>query len=134
VHIFDQSVGSISRTRDGRFVSVFVKHEEANDAARTKKAFVALAWSDDLIHWSDPKELTEITDVLTSDCSANARYAYPALLSIEDGVVRQSELRGRIFLSLVRFNIQNCKLSLDRDLVFRELAGGLVESNLAKSR
>jgi hypothetical protein len=134
VHIFDQSVGSISRTRDGRFVSVFVKHEEANDAARTKKAFVALAWSDDLIHWSDPKELTEITDVSTSDCSANARYAYPALLSIEDGVVRQSEMRGRIFLSLVRFNIQNCKLSLDRDLVFRELAGGLVESNLAKSR
>jgi hypothetical protein len=134
LHIFDQSVGSISRTSDGRFVSVFVKHEESNDAARTKKAFVALAWSDDLIHWSDPKELTEITDVSTSDCSANARYAYPALLSIEDGVVRQSELRGRIFLSLVRFNIQNCKLSLDRDLVFRELTGGLVESNLAKSR
>jgi hypothetical protein len=134
LHIFDQSVGSISRTGDGRFVSVFVKHEESNDAARTKKAFVASAWSGDLIHWSDPEKLTEITDVSTSDCSANARYAYPALLSIDDGVVRQGELRGRIFLSLVRFNIQNCKLSLNRDLVFRELTGGLVESNFAKSR
>jgi hypothetical protein len=56
------------------------------------------------------------------------------LLSIEDGVVRQGELRGRIFLSLVRFNIQNCKLSLNRDLVFRELTGGLVEPNFTKSR
>jgi hypothetical protein len=132
--LFDQSVGSISRTGDGRFVSVFIKREKSNDAGRPNRFFVDLAWSVDLIHWSDPEQLTEITDVSTSDCSENARYAFPALLSIEDGVIRQGELRGRIFLSIVRFNIQNCKLSLNRDLVFRELTGGLDEPNFTKSK
>ncbi len=94
---------------------------------------VNLAWSDDLIHWSAPEKLTEIMDVSTSDCLANPRYAFPALVSIENGVIRQGELRGRIFLSMVRFNIQDCKLSLNRDLVFRELIGGLIEPNFTKS-
>jgi hypothetical protein len=132
--IFDQTVGSISRTSDGRFVAAFIKREEAKGPGQKSRFFVDLAWSDDLIHWSAPEQLTTITDVATSDCSANARYAFPALVSIEDGVIRQGELRGRIFLSLVRFNIQNCKLSLNRDLVFRELTGGLVEPNFTKSK
>jgi len=130
--IFDQSVGSISRTADGRFVSVFTKHEKLPDTAGEEKFSVNLAWSGDLIHWSAPEELTEITDVATSDCS-KPRYAFPSLVSIDNGAIRQSELRGRIYLSMVRFNIENCKLTLNRDLVFSELIGGLVEPNFSKS-
>jgi hypothetical protein len=130
--IFDQSVGSISRTSDGRFVSVFIKQEKSPDTAAPNRFVVDLSWSGDLIHWSAPEELTEITDVSASDCS-KARYAFPALVSIENGVIRQSELRGRMYLSMVRFNIEDCKLTLNRDLVFRELIGGLVEPNFTKS-
>jgi hypothetical protein len=132
--IFDQSVGSISKTSDGRFVSVFTRHEKSRDTAGDNRFHVDLAWSGDLIHWSAPEELTEITDVSASDCSLNARYAFPALVSIENGVIRQGELRGRIYLSMVRFNIEDCKLTLNRDLVFRELIGSLVDPNFTKSK
>jgi hypothetical protein len=112
---------------------VFIKHEKSPDTAGATRFSVNLAWSGDLIHWSAPEELTAIEDVSTSDCSVNARYAFPALVSIENGAVRQGELRGRIFLSMVRFNIQDCKLTLNRDLVFREVIGDLVEPNFTKS-
>ncbi len=132
--IFDQSVGSISKTSDGRFVSVFTRHETSPGSAGATRFHVDLAWSDDLIHWSAPEELTEITDVSASDCLLNARYAFPALVSIDNGVIRQGELRGRIYLSMVRFNIEDCKLTLNRDLVFRELIGGLIDPNFTKSK
>lgn len=123
--LFEQSIGSISQVADGKFVSTYIKRERRKD--ETGNDFnVVLSWSNDLLHWSEPQPLVRIDDISSTDCSRAARYAFPSLVSIDNGAIGQEQLKGHIFLSMVRFNIHHCEVSLDRDLVFREIKSPLV--------
>jgi hypothetical protein len=71
----------------------------------------------DLLHWSAPRLLAAMPLVFAYRCGASAVYAYPSLLDPGSRSPNFDSVSGRAFLYLTRFNMDGCKLPMDRDLV-----------------
>jgi hypothetical protein len=85
-------------------------------ASRPEGTGVFIATSPDLIHWSKSALALELPISGKQGCAA-AAYNYPSLLD-PDSPGRNFETVGdKAWLYLTRFNVQDCKLVMDRDLV-----------------
>ncbi|KAA5595961.1 hypothetical protein [Blastochloris sulfoviridis] len=108
--IFENSVGSITRF-ENRFVAVYIAAD--NYSLKDPNFYVYYRTSKDLVNWGKPNVLMPINDVSSVRCGDKSRYAYPSLLQDEE---LQRDGASAV-LTLVRFNVRNCRNTLDRDLI-----------------
>lgn len=86
-------------------------------AARPEGMGVFVATSPDLISWSKAVLALPMTISGKQGCGEAAAWNYPSLLD-PDSPTRMFETVGdRAWLYLTRFNLKDCKLAMDRDLV-----------------
>jgi hypothetical protein len=113
------SFGSIQRVEGSDFViAVLIAEDGAGEQYHRQLAY---SLSKDLVNWSDPVGLAPIADFGSRDCGDAARFAYPSLMDF-NSASRNFESIGRTAeLFLTRFNIHDCRHSMDRDLVSRML-------------
>jgi hypothetical protein len=73
--------------------------------------------SDDLIHWTPRKLITEVESRQTYECGDPDPISYPSVLD-PDSSSRNFETTGkRAYIYVTRFNYDSCKETSDRDLV-----------------
>jgi len=73
--------------------------------------------SDDLVHWTPRKQIMKVESRNTYRCGEPDPVGYPSVLD-PDSTSRNFETTGkRAFLYFTRFNYEDCRESLDRDLV-----------------
>ena len=73
--------------------------------------------SDDLVHWTPRKLITEVESRNTHECGEPDPVAYPSVLDPESAS-RNFETTGkRAYLYFTRYNYEACRETLDRDLV-----------------
>lgn len=100
----------------GLFVALFAASRAAGPAGRQTPG-VYYATSRDLLAWSDPALLLELPIMFAYTCGVPAVYAYPSLID-ESAATRNFDTVGdRAYLYATRFNMTDCKLPMDRDLV-----------------
>lgn len=86
-------------------------------AVRPEGMGVFLATSPDLIHWSPAKLALPLTISGKQDCSEAAAWNYPSLLDPTSRSRTFETVGNTAYLYLTRFNLADCKLGMDRDLV-----------------
>jgi len=91
------------------------------DGRRRDVIGVHYATSRDLITWSRTALLAEIPIMQRFPCGASAVYAYPSLLDGESPSRNFETVGDRAWLYLTRFNMTDCRLGRDRDLVRRSV-------------
>lgn len=73
--------------------------------------------SRDLLRWSAPRLLYEVPVMFAYACGAKVVYAYPSLLDPASPSRDFDRVSGRAYLYLTRFNMTDCRLTMDRDLL-----------------
>jgi hypothetical protein len=73
--------------------------------------------SDDLIHWTRRELLMETTAIQTFRCGGPNPIAYPSLIDPGSDSRDFATTGRRPYLYFTRFNYENCRRSLNRDLV-----------------
>jgi hypothetical protein len=107
---------SLTQLPDGTFIGLFAAKRPLvpGDAAVTG---VYAITSRALLHWSEPQLLLAVPMMFDFPCGAAAVYAYPSLLDPDSPSPTFATVGARPFLYLTRFNIRDCRLGMDRDLV-----------------
>lgn len=86
-------------------------------ATRPEGGGVFVATSPDLIHWSQAKLALPLTVAGQQGCGEAAAFNYPSLID-PTSPTRNFETTGdRAMLYMTRFNLDSCKLGMDRDLI-----------------
>lgn len=111
------TINSVSRLDgSGNYVALLAAARPAVPGGASV-AGIYYAISSDLLHWTEPRLLMAVPIMFAFDCDAGSVYAYPSLLD-ENSSSRTFETVGRAaFLYLTRTKTQNCRLTMDRDLV-----------------
>ena len=75
------------------------------------------ATSDDFIHWSMPSLLMKATLLWEDDCSQDTSFFYPSLIDPEATSASFEDVDGDAYLYFVRYNLERCKVTWNRDLM-----------------
>jgi hypothetical protein len=86
-------------------------------ASRPEGSGVFIATSADLIHWSKPALAVPMTIGGQQSCTEATAYNYPSLLDPHSPSRNFESVGDQAWLYLTRFNLHDCKLTMDRDLV-----------------
>ena len=73
--------------------------------------------SDDLVHWTPRKLITEVENRNTHECGEPDPVAYPSVLDPESTSRNFDTTGKRAYLYFTRYNYEACRETLDRDLV-----------------
>ena len=107
----------------GAPVSSVVRHEPSGQyiatmaATRPEGMGVFVATSADLIRWSKPVLALPLTIAGKQGCAEAAAWNYPVLLDPDSRSRMFETVDDTAYLYLTRFNLKDCKLVMDRDLV-----------------
>ncbi len=71
----------------------------------------------DLIRWSDPKLVLELPLTTGFGCDEKSAWAHPSLIDPDSASPSFDTVGQRAQLYLTRFNLTDCRLQMDRDLV-----------------
>lgn len=111
------TVGAVVRqTGSGAFIAVTA----AVRAERSGEPPVPGIWyatSRDLVRWSPPRLLMKAPLMFAFGCGDKEVFAYPSLLDPDSPSRNFDTVGDRAFLYLTRFNMTDCKLPMNRDLV-----------------
>lgn len=105
---------SLTQRSDGSFIGLFAASRPRVMGDGTG---VYAITSRDLLHWSEPQLLLAVPMMFNYPCGAAAVYAYPSLLDPDSPSATFATVGDRPFLYMTRFNIRDCRLGMDRDLV-----------------
>lgn len=80
---------------------------------------VGIWWttSTDLIQWTEPRLLWAVPLLTRLDCDQPAAFYYPALLDPASDSRNFETIGDRPYLYLTRLNLENCRVTWNRDLV-----------------
>ena len=113
---------SLTQQADGTFVGLFAASRPLVPGGAAVTGVYATT-SRDLLRWSEPKLLLAVPMMFNFPCGAASVYAYPSLLDPESASPTFATVGEDPFLYLTRFNVRDCRLGMDRDLVrFRVVA------------
>ncbi|MDJ1159978.1 hypothetical protein QNA08_17330 [Chelatococcus sp. SYSU_G07232] len=73
--------------------------------------------SRDLLHWSEPSLVMEAQLLWDKDCTRPDAYFYPSLIDAGARTFSFEDFGDKGFLYLTRYQLKNCKVTWDRDLV-----------------
>jgi hypothetical protein len=105
----------VRHAQSGAYLALFVAANNDPKESETQAIYVAASW--DLITWSEKSKVMSISTPGRQRCPRSAPLGYPSLLD-PNSVSRNFETVGdNAQLFLTRFNLQNCEVSLDRDLI-----------------
>ena len=86
--------------------------------------------SSDLIHWSPPQLVWAAPILWRYGCDGRAPVFYPSLLDPDTASRNFETVDDRGFIYFTSFNLSNCKVSWDRDLMRLEIA---ISTDLARA-
>lgn len=86
-------------------------------ATRPEGMGVFVATSPDLVHWSAPSLALPMIIAGKQSCGEAAAFNYPSLLDPASPTRNFETVGDRAYVYLTRFNLENCKLGMDRDLI-----------------
>jgi hypothetical protein len=86
-------------------------------ATRPEGGGIFVATSPDLIHWSKPRLALPLTVAGKQGCGEAAAFNYPSLLDPASPTRNFESTGDRAYLYMTRFNLEACKLGVDRDLI-----------------
>lgn len=107
----------------GAPVSSVVRHQPSGlyvatmAAVRPEGMGVFLSTSADLIRWSPPTLVLPLTIAGKQRCTETEAWNYPVLLDPHSPSRTFETVGDRAYLYMTRFNLKDCKLVMDRDLV-----------------
>lgn len=107
---------SLTQRPDGTFIGLFAASRPLIPGGATVTGVYAIT-SRDLLHWSEPQLLLAVPMMFNYPCDAAAVYAYPSLLDADSSSPTFATVGDRAFLYMTRFNMRDCRLGMDRDLV-----------------
>jgi hypothetical protein len=114
--VFSRMIGSVvEHRRSGLVVAVFADERKLPDGRTVTGIFTAT--SRDLVRWSEPTLVMEADLLWKRDCNRSEAYFYPALLDPQATSRSFEDFGERGYLYLVRYNLTNCRVNWDRDLV-----------------
>lgn len=85
------------------------------DGSRDGGIYYAI--SPDLLHWSDPKKIMPAVGEKHWTCEKSPPISYPSLLDPESKSPNFETVGNQPFLFVTRFNVSNCRTSMNRDLL-----------------
>jgi hypothetical protein len=110
--VFAQAVRSMIYLEPLRqWVAVFSKRSLGPDGG------VYYTTSADLVQWSNPTLLFQMREPWADPKGCGTYYAYPSLIDHKSDSPAFDSGGGDIWLYLTRFNFENCRKALNRDLV-----------------
>lgn len=107
----------------GAPVSSVVRHQPSGlyvatmAAVRPEGMGVFLTTSADLIRWSPPRLVLPLTIAGKQGCADSEAWNYPVLLDPRSPSRTFETVGDQAWLYMTRFNLKDCKLVMDRDLV-----------------
>lgn len=78
---------------------------------------VAVSWSRDLLEWSAVKTVISHPTMWSKSCNDHVRFAYASLIDPNSMRRNFDSVGNSGYLYMTRFNISNCTMGPDRDLV-----------------
>jgi hypothetical protein len=113
---------SVTRQPDGTFMGLFAASRPLVAGGAAVTGVYAIS-SRDLLRWSEPKLLLAVPMMFDFGCDAPSVHAYPSLLDPDSPSRTFATIGDRPYLYLTRFNVRDCRLGMNRDLVrFRLVA------------
>lgn len=103
------------RQRD-LYIALLTVLEPGNKTTR-----LATALSNDLLNWTKPRIIDGINIQQTKICDENPVYVYPSLVDPESPDRNFDTTNDDAVLFLTSIHRQECKYTLDRDLVLRHI-------------
>ena len=82
---------------------------------------IGYAWSKDMLHWGPHATLIDRPDMSSKNCSDTERYGYPSVLDSRSPDRNFAIITKTPYLFVTRFQVKDCKLSPNRDLIRLEL-------------
>ncbi len=113
-------VTGVVRQADGTFLAVFSATGPGDGGRRVTG--VRLARSSDLLHWSPSELLLAAPMMYDFPCGSAVAYAYPSIIDPQSPSPTFASVGTSAFLYLTRFNLRDCRLTMDRDLIRVPLA------------
>ncbi|MXN64361.1 hypothetical protein GR183_05550 [Stappia sp. GBMRC 2046] len=109
-------IGGLSLHEEtGTVVAVFGDRRKGKDGERISGFYVST--SRDMINWSEPRLIMRYALLWEDDCSKPKSYFYPSLLDPDSETRNFDHADGAAYLYFVRYNLESCKVTWDRDLV-----------------
>ncbi|MBL8666390.1 MAG: hypothetical protein JNM48_02895 [Rhodospirillales bacterium] len=108
-------VTGLVQEADGTFLAVF--SATGPDGGGGTVTGVRISRSRDLLHWSASELLVAAPMMYDFPCSSRVAYAYPSIIDPQSPSPTFASIGGRPFLYLTRFNLRDCRLTMDRDLI-----------------
>jgi len=111
------AIGSVVRhQRTGLFVSATEFRDPVDQQGQ-----VLISTSTDLINWSSPQVLMHLPLGYAKTCSDRYVFQYPSLLDPESSSINFETVSDYPFLYLTRVRMENCGMTLNRDLIRRRI-------------
>jgi hypothetical protein len=105
----------VQHAQSGAYLAVFVAANEDPKETQEQAIYVAASW--DLIRWSGRSKVMPTTMPGKQRCLGPAPLRYPSLLDPNSRSRNFETVAGDAHLFLTRFNLKNCEVGLDRDLI-----------------
>ena len=106
----------VRHQRSGVFLALFAG-TRVDPATGRRATGIYYVQSPDLIDWSRPKLLVRLPIMFKFTCGVPAVFGYPSLLDPNSNSWTFDSASDSAFLFLTRFNMKDCRLPMDRDLV-----------------
>jgi hypothetical protein len=106
----------VHHQRSGLFIGLFSGWQRTKTAGPVGIGIYVVT-SRDLIRWSKPRLLLERPLMFKFSCGAKKVFAYPSLLDETSPSANFDTVSDRAYLYMTRFNMTDCRLPMDRDLV-----------------
>ena len=113
-------VTGLVRAADGSFLAVFSATGPGDGGLPVTG--VRIARSGDLLHWSPSELLLAAPMMYDFPCGSAVAYAYPSIIDPRSPSPTFASVGTSAFLYLTRFNLRDCRLTMDRDLIRVPLA------------
>lgn len=109
-------IGDLARHEEtGTVVAVFGDRRQQGNGEVVSGFFAST--SKDMVTWSAPELFMEAALLWEDDCGKPKSYFYPSLLDPDSGTRNFEDVAGAAYLYFIRYNLENCKATWDRDLV-----------------
>jgi len=115
-HIIGRMIGGLVTLRSsGEVMAVFGDKRRLPDGSVAEGFFTST--SRDLITWSEPRLVMRAQLLWDKSCNERHAYFYPSLIDPEATTFSYEDFGERGYLYLTRYQLRNCKVTWDRDLV-----------------